>query len=606
MWWWGVCAGASCSTAVALEPAASTPGSTSLRRRRAPLYEDLRALSVDGAKASASVATADGRAHVLPGVYTARHALTQELVAVKVLPRALLRDRAARRRLRRELRVLRRCRSHPNLLRLHGVHASSSATVELAFELAKGGEVMNRLLGAGAASSGGGYRFSEAEVSRVVAACAAGLAFLHDQKILHGELRPEHVLYSDAEPDARVLLVGFGRAAPWRQLSLRATSSTATPTGPASFLWEDQRHMRFLPPYILRRKRRLRQPAEQSGCCTWDDGTPAKRGEVDEANLVMSWSEAQQVDIWALGVIAFMLLCGEYPFAGNTAEDTISALSLKQLESRILRDGLSFPAFAEDDDTEETGYRSSGFAPALTRAAKDFLLQILEKDPEKAMNIHEVLAHPWIQDQVANDIPWSNAEIAKHQRFAVQYSMEVAASRGGNSNISTSGKRRPTLGIEGYSAGEIDDPLQFRTRSVDDDDIEATGDYNGAGRPSYVSTDGQELYLSEEEQQRPSAEGYMRIADDEMDQAVAQRDLPKRGKDLVVTEMTIDPISTSTGGRYDDDFDPSYMSPRAYMQAGRQPSLDKMWQVLIRQRRFFSFKSLSSSFNSSGKASDTV
>lgn len=631
MWWWGVCAGASCSTDVAVRPSSSSssspPSPSSSRRRRrhrATLYEDLRPLCVSSpARSSSAASVSFAGAVVRPGVYTARHSLTQELVAIKVLPRALLKDRATRRRLRREVRVLNRCRSHPNLLTLHGVHASSSVTMELAFELAKGGEVMNRFFvsspssGIPASSSGanygGSYRFSEAEISRVVAACASGLAFLHEQRVVHGELRPEHVLYSDAEPDARVLIVGFGRASPWDELSLRLSSTSPSSRASRSprFLWEDRRHVHFLPPFLLRRKRRLtstNSDADVSGCgvCDWADRSSFQKGEVDEANLVQSWREAQQIDVWALGVMTYMFLCAEYPFGGDLEGGEGSGIptsgsSTEQLETRILRDSVSFPITADNNNADGGGYRdsngSSSGAQPLTRAARDFVLRLLEKDPNKAMNMQDVLAHPWISSQVASDVPWGGASLAKHQRFAAQYSMDVAAPRTG---VTASGKRRATLGMDsgvnGVCAVDEDDagdPYRMSTRDADDE-LEANGDdaYYG-GRPSWVSTDGRELHLSEEEQQRPSAEGYMRLADDEMNQCAIDQQQ--------TTTVMIGAAGTTPP---DDAFDPSCMSPAEFALAGRQRSLDKMWQILVRQRRFFSFKSLSSSFNSSGKASD--
>lgn len=167
-------------------------------------WVDLRPLSAGVLSASQSPPR--------PGLYTARHRVTQELAALKVLDRRLLRQRATRRRLRQEVRVLQLARGHQNLLQLHEAKAVG-ARVELAFELARGGEVMRRLR-------------SERDASRVLQQAAQGLQFLHERGVIHGEVRPEHLLFSDDEPDARVLLAAFGRAAPWRSLTLRCRPKT--------------------------------------------------------------------------------------------------------------------------------------------------------------------------------------------------------------------------------------------------------------------------------------------------------------------------------------------------------------------------------------------
>ncbi|KAE9136938.1 hypothetical protein PF007_g2014, partial [Phytophthora fragariae] len=126
MWWLGPCASWSCVSDVA--PASSSRKSD---------WVDLRPLSAGALSASQSQSPR-------PGLYTARHRVTQELAALKVLDRRLLRQRATRRRLRQEVRVLQLARGHQNLLQLHEAKAVG-ARVELAFELARGGEVMRRL-----------------------------------------------------------------------------------------------------------------------------------------------------------------------------------------------------------------------------------------------------------------------------------------------------------------------------------------------------------------------------------------------------------------------------------------------------------------------------
>lgn len=133
MWWWGSCAGAACCTDAVLLP---------LQDSRVQLYDDLRPLQLERASNSLSGRNDDNNdndddttttttiATLEPGLYTARHRRSHELVALKVYRKALLTRRDARRRLRREVRVLSLCRGHPHLLTLFGVY-SARDTVRL-------------------------------------------------------------------------------------------------------------------------------------------------------------------------------------------------------------------------------------------------------------------------------------------------------------------------------------------------------------------------------------------------------------------------------------------------------------------------------------------
>lgn len=122
MWWYGRCASAACCTDAVL-----------LHETRAHVYDELRPLMVERMSCSVMSSPSAG-AHSssdnvpLPGMYTARHRATHELVALKVYRKRLLARHDTRRRLRREVRMLSLCREHPHLLTLYGVY-STSATV---------------------------------------------------------------------------------------------------------------------------------------------------------------------------------------------------------------------------------------------------------------------------------------------------------------------------------------------------------------------------------------------------------------------------------------------------------------------------------------------
>lgn len=120
MWWWGVCAGASCCSDVVQE-------------KRTRVYDDLRLLMMERTSCLSPIAsrvetTAGTQSTTPPGLYTARHRMNHEIVALKVFDKKILKRKDTRRRLRREIKILSLCRDHPNLLTLHGVY-TSSATV---------------------------------------------------------------------------------------------------------------------------------------------------------------------------------------------------------------------------------------------------------------------------------------------------------------------------------------------------------------------------------------------------------------------------------------------------------------------------------------------
>ncbi|KAG7392375.1 hypothetical protein PHYPSEUDO_000783 [Phytophthora pseudosyringae] len=517
MWWFGSCAGCSCRLSD-VAPASD--------------WVELRPLSASSASA-VSVSLSGPR----PGLYTARHRVTQELVALKVLDRRLLRHRATRRRLRQEVRVLQLARGHQNLLRLHEVTAVGKR-VELAFELARGGEVLSRLR-------------SERDASLVLQQAAQGIQFLHERRVIHGEVRPEHLLFSDDEPDARVLLATFGRAAPWRSLTLRCRPRTR------GFLWDDVHHIRFLPPFLLRRKDGLK----------WTEVVE----EDDAGRLVANWREAQQIDVWALGVTLYVMLCSCFPFSsGDEGEDSVA-----DIELRVLQDKLTFP---ED-------------GALLSRAARDLLRRLLEKNPDVAMSIEEVVAHPWLNGGVAPAGSWSADMLAQHDLFTAKYAEEVTAvayrpsvstssALGGLLDNQNEVANAPPSGASTLTS--VDGPRSSLGGSgvvLKRDTLEVEAEEEEA-RPSFLSTHGTQLLLDEEAQQeRPSADCFMRLASLEMG-----------GNKMNTNSDDEDVVSDPGTGRSRDAN--GLTTEDRHMT--RQKSLDKMWQVLLRQRRFFSSKSLSS------------
>ncbi|CAM5123663.1 unnamed protein product [Natator depressus] len=85
------------------------------------------------------------------------------------------------------------------------------------------------------------------------------------------------------------------------------------------------------------------------------------------------------VDSWALGVISYILLCGYPPFYDDNDSE---------LFAQILKGAFEFDSPYWDD---------------ISASAKDFIQQLLQRDPEKRYTCEQALQHPWISGDTALD-----------------------------------------------------------------------------------------------------------------------------------------------------------------------------------------------------------
>ncbi|KAG5120782.1 hypothetical protein JHK84_039122 [Glycine max] len=113
-----------------------------------------------------------------------------------------------------------------------------------------------------------------------------------------------------------------------------------------------------------------------------------------------------EVDIWSIGVMLYILLCGVPPFWAESENGIFNA---------ILRGHIDF---------------TSDPWPSISPAAKDLVRKMLHSDPRQRLTSYEVLNHPWIkEDGEAPDTPLDNAVLNRLKQFRAMNQFKKVALR---------------------------------------------------------------------------------------------------------------------------------------------------------------------------------
>ena len=205
-------------------------------------------------------------------IYRARHTGLDRLCAVKVPFGELAADTEFAARFRQEAEVAMRVR-HPNIVHTLDLNTTPQGLPLLSMEL---------LVGESLAYAMHESRLPEADVSCVAADIAAGLADLHDQALVHRDVKPGNVMLVDDEDGWHAKLLDFG---------------------------------------IVR-----------------DDARPASLTSVGQIMGTVTYMAPEQIlgeavgpaaDLYALGVVLYEMLAGEPPFVGPSQSIMFQKLGYK-------------------------------------------------------------------------------------------------------------------------------------------------------------------------------------------------------------------------------------------------------------------------------------
>ncbi|XP_072560023.1 calcium/calmodulin-dependent protein kinase type II subunit beta isoform X1 [Paramormyrops kingsleyae] len=216
-------------------------------------------------------------------------------------------------KLEREARICRLLK-HPNIVRLHD-SISEEGFHYLIFDLVTGGELFEDIVAR--------EYYSEADASHCIQQILEAVLHCHQMGVVHRDLKPENLLLASKCKNAAVKLADFGLAIEVQGDQQAWFGFAGTPG--------------YLSPEVLRKE-----------------------------------AYGKPVDIWACGVILYILLVGYPPFWDEDQH---------KLYQQIKAGAYDFPSPEWDTVTPE---------------AKNLINQMLTINPAKRITAQEALKHPWV------------------------------------------------------------------------------------------------------------------------------------------------------------------------------------------------------------------
>uniref|UniRef100_A0A9J8DJK6 non-specific serine/threonine protein kinase n=1 Tax=Cyprinus carpio carpio TaxID=630221 RepID=A0A9J8DJK6_CYPCA len=247
-------------------------------------------------------------------VKLARHRITKSEVAIKIIDKTQL-DAVNLEKIYREVEIM-KLLDHPHIIKLYQVMETKNM-LYLVTEYARNGEIFDYLASRG--------RLSEMDARRKFWQILSAVEYCHERNIVHRDLKAENLLL-DAHMNMKIADFGFGN---------------------------------------------FFRPGEP--LTTWCGSPPYAAPEVFEGQQY----EGPQLDIWSMGVVLYVLVCGTLPFDGP---------SLPVLRQRVLEGRFRIPYFMSED-------------------CEHLIRKMLVLDPAKRLSLSQIKEHRWMVQEVPSQRP---------------------------------------------------------------------------------------------------------------------------------------------------------------------------------------------------------
>jgi len=251
-------------------------------------------------------------------VHIGRHRATNAPVAIKRVCKQL----TSKEKFLQEVAILRQVGDNSSVLHVTDAFETSDSYV-LVTELVDGGELYDHLVTRGV--------FKEPRAQQLAQEITSALAYLHAHRVVHADIKLENILLCNEESSSsNVRLIDFGLA--------------------------------------------FREDRPQEHECAVSSGVGTTAYAAPE--YVQKQACGTAIDMWAFGVVLYVMLCGRHPF------DPTDNASDEEMKTRIL---------AGDFDRECAAWKR------MSASARDLIQRMLVVDPIARITADEVLQHDWMQ-----------------------------------------------------------------------------------------------------------------------------------------------------------------------------------------------------------------
>ncbi|CAK4618412.1 unnamed protein product [Aphanomyces euteiches] len=306
--------------------------------------------------------------------------------------------------LHEEIDILKKM-DHPNIMSLYEVYTEAQYYY-LVTEFMEGGELFDRIVEK--------TFYTEKEARDLVQVLLSAIKYCHDHNVVHRDLKPENLLLTSRKDDAYIKIGDFGFAK--QDFNAGLTTACGTPG--------------YVAPEIL-------------------------KGE----------AYGKSVDIWSIGVITFILLCGYPPFHDENQKRLFTAIKLGQYKFE------------------------SPYWDEVSVDAKDFISKMLVVNPDERYTADQLLQHVWVTGDQISTVPLTKAieELKKYnirRKFKAAVRTVQVTTALSRALHSTSGEETPT----GVPAAEATTEVVAEANGVDATDIKVTVEATPEQEPQAIKT----------------------------------------------------------------------------------------------------------------------